>query len=391
MADSYDVAIIGGGIMGCCTAYELARRGLKVILLEKDSIGGASTGRSSAIVRQHYSNELTARMALYSVRVFQHFRDLIGDDCGFHRTGFVALATASDREGLEANVALQRAVGIETSVLSIADLRELVPTIDPAGIVAAAYEPESGYADPHLTVSAYAAAARRHGAQLVPDTEVTGITFAGDRVTGVAARTGRYPAARVINCAGPWGARVAAMAGIEAPIHSCRAQVAVFRRPDEYAADHPVVLDFPNAAYYRAETGNLTIAGLIDPAEAKAVVDPDDYDETIDADFIELVGARFLSRFPMMASTESRGGFAGLYAITPDWHPIIDEVPEGSGHYLCTGFSGHGFKLGPAVGRMVADMVTEAASCEFDPRPFRLSRYAENDPVRGRYEYGIAG
>jgi sarcosine oxidase, subunit beta len=391
MSQTYDAVIIGAGIMGCSAAFQLAKRGMNVALLEKTHIGAGSTGKSSAIIRQHYSNDLTARMALYSLRVFQNFERQFGEGCGFTQTGFVAVVAAKDRAGLEANVALQREAGIETELLSPEALREIMPELETTDLVAAAYEAESGYADPHLTVNAYANAARRLGAIILQDTGVTGIRFAGDKVVGVETATDKFDAPLVLNCAGPWAARVAKMTGVELPLNACRVQVAFFRRPSGYNAPHPVIADFINATYFRSETGHVTLVGAIDPAEANAVVDPDDYRERVDRDFVLDIGNRLVRRYPVMERSQSAGGYASLYAITPDWHPIIDEVPAGSGFFVCAGFSGHGFKLGPAVGVLVADMLTGQSDPEFSPHLFRLSRYADNDPVRGQYEYSIAG
>lgn len=391
MAQTFDVLIVGGGIMGCCSAFELTQRGFTVAVLEKSAIGAGSTGKSSAIIRQHYSNELTARMARYSLRVFQEFRERVGDECGFRQTGFVALVPQEDRAGLEANVALQQRVGIRTSVLAPEELRSLIPDLATDDLAAAAYEPEAGYADPHLATAAYADAARRLGARILVDTEVTAIRFTGDRVAGVETNRGRFDAPLVLNCGGPWGARIAAMAGVDVPIRSCRVQVAVFRRPPEQAASHPVVLDFVHGAYFRAEAGTLTLVGSIDPAEADAVVDPDDYPEHVDSEFVAHMGDCFVRRYPPMERSESLGGFAGLYGVTPDWHPIVDELPRGSGCYICAGFSGHGFKLGPAVGLMVADLLTGADEPTFPADRFRFARYAEHHPVGGQYAYSIVG
>jgi glycine/D-amino acid oxidase-like deaminating enzyme len=183
---------------------------------------------------------------------------------------------------------------------------------------------------------------------------------------------------------------VAALAGLSLPINACRVQVAVFRQPPE-APPRPFVLDFVHATYIRPEIGNLTIGGLIDPAEANNVVDPDAYAQHVDDDFIPHLAERLLRRFPAMERSESRGGYAGLYAVTPDWHPLIDECPPGSCCYICSGFSGHGFKLGPAVGVMVADLVTGATDPAFSPDLFRFSRFAEQALVRGTYDYSIAG
>lgn len=179
--------------------------------------------------------------------------------------------------------------------------------------------------------------------------------------------------------------------GVDVPINSCRVQVAFFRRPEDQSGSHPVIGDFVNATYFRPETGNLTLVGLIDPAEAEAIVNPDKLLQGVDDDFVLEAGERMIKRYPAMEQSQYTGGYASLYAITPDWHPILDELPSGSGCFICSGFSGHGFKLGPAVGMMMADMVTGDHRSGFDPHLFRFDRFAENDLVRGQYEYSIVG
>lgn len=391
MSENFDVVIIGGGINGCSTALELARRGVKVAVVEKDNIGDGPTGKSSAIIRQHYSNELTARMAHYSLGVFQDFATQVGGESGFRRTGFIALVEAKDHAGLEANVTLQKGVGIRTELLSPESLREIFPDMVTADLVAAAWEEDSGYADPYLTVNAYAQAARRAGARIMTNTTVTGIYQKGGKVTGVATSGGDLSAPVVVNCAGAWAARVARLGGLEIPLNACRVQVSFFKRPADHEAAHPVVVDFIHATYFRSETGNLTLVGLVDPAEANAIVDPDHYNEGVDTDFILDTGERLIKRYPVMERSDSAGGYSSLYDITPDWHPIVDEAAPDSGFFLCCGFSGHGFKLGPATGRMTAERILGVPEPLFDPHLFRLSRFAENEPVRGRYEYSIAG
>ncbi len=391
MSQSYDVVVIGGGIMGCSSALQLARRGLKVLVVEKDTIGEGPTGRSSAIIRQHYSNELTARMALYSLRVFQNFADEVGGESGFTKTGFVVLVEAKDRAGLEANVAMQRGLGIGTEMIPAESLRDLMPGLEIADLLAVAYEAESGYADPYLTVNAYAEAARQAGATIMLNTRVTGIRMRGGRVNGIETTNGAYDAPVLLNSTGAWGAQVARMTDVELPVNACRVQVAFFRRPPGHEAAHPVVADFVNATYFRSETGNLTLVGLIDPSEANAIVDPDRFMQEMDMEFLLDAGERLVRRYPAMEQSQSTGGYASLYAITPDWHPIVDEVPPGSGLFVCSGFSGHGFKLGPAVGLMVADLITGAGDPQFDATLFRYGRFAEGQLVRGQYEYSIVG
>jgi sarcosine oxidase subunit beta len=391
MSQTFDVVIIGGGIMGCSTAFQLAQRGLKVALLEKDTIGQGPTGRSSAIIRQHYSNELTARMALYGLRVFQNFAEQVGGECGFRTVGFVAMASSKDRKGLEANVTMQQRIGIRTELLSAEALQEVIPTMQTADLVCAAYESESGYADPYLTVTSYAQAARRHGTAIFQNTPVTGIRLASGKVIGVDTAGDSFDAPLVLNCTGAWSPRLGRMADIDLPINPCRVQVSFFRRPAGHEAPHPVVADFIHAIYFRPDTGNLTLVGLIDPSEANAIVDPDRFDEKVSQDFVLDSGERLVARYPAMEASQSTGGYASLYDISPDWHPIIDQIPQGSGFYTCCGSSGHGFKLGPAVGLMFADLVMGVSDPLFDPHLFRFSRFAEDNPVRGQYEYSIAG
>ena len=391
MGQTYDIIIIGAGIMGCSTALELSKRGLKVAVLEKSTIGTGSTGKSSAIIRQHYSNEVTARMALHSLGVFQNFSDVVAGECGFTQAGFLVLTSENDAKGLQENVALHQKLGIETKILHRDEIHKRWPYIALGETTLAAYDPQSGYADPNLTLNGYVQAAKDYGARVYQETLVTGIRLSGGKVIGVDTPHENFDSPIVINCGGPWGAGIARYVGVELPINSCRVQAAFFRRPYPYTDPHPVVADFVHAVYWRAETGNLTLVGLIDPEEENYIVDPDAYNEKADFDFIADAGERLVRRFPGLEDSESAGGFAALYAITPDWHPIIDEMIEESGLYVCAGFSGHGFKLGPAVGLMTADMVTGGETPGMDRDLFRRTRFEEGKPVRGQYEYSIVG
>lgn len=390
MSQTSDVIIIGAGVIGCATAFHLAEHGMQVTVLEKGAVGSGATGRSSSIVRRHYSNQLTARMAIHSFRVFKDFDDFVGGDCDFRVTGWFALTSSEDLAGMKENIELLRGLGIETEMVPAAELGKLIPGLETGDFVSAAFEPEGGYADPHLTVTGYANAARRLRARIVQGCRVTGIRFVDGRVAGVDTTADSYAAPIVVNCAGPWGAQVAEMAGVTVPITSSRVQVSVFRTPAGYSG-HPVVMDFINGIYLRPETGNITLVGSIDPAEADDEVDPDDYLEQATDGFVTEMGEQCIRRYPPMAESECLDGYASLYAITPDWHPIIDEIPSGSGCYICSGFSGHGFKLAPAVGLMTADLIAGTSDPEFSTELFRLGRFDEGDLVKGRYEYSIFG
>lgn len=393
MIATADVVVIGAGITGTSTAFHLAQRGLKVALVEKRFIAAGSTGKSSAIIRQHYSNEITARMALYSLRVFQNFADAVGGDAGFVTTGFVILVDAKDHVGLEENVAMQKRVGVNTRVISSDELRELDPGIAAPNTLAAAYEPESGYADPASAATSFAEAARKRGAEISQGTRVTNVEMKSGRVVGVQTTNGRITAPAVVNCANAWAPIICTTVDVDLPIEASRHQVATFQRPRAYAKPHLTAGDFINHIYYRPEGSLLTLVGSIDAAEASHKIDPDQYNEAADYEFIEDAAQRIRNRYPYMEQALSKGGWSGIYGVTPDWHPIIDEIPSGSGFFVAAGFSGHGFKLGPAVGVMIADMVTRASvpTAGLERTLFRYSRFAENQPVRGKYAYSIVG
>lgn len=385
-----DVVIIGAGITGTSAAYQLARRGLQVIVVEKRFLGAGSTGKSSAIIRQHYSNEITARMALHSLRVFQDFANVVGGEAGFVRTGFAILVDDKDRDGLAENVELQQGVGVKTSLISTDELRAIDPNLSFAERVAVAYEPESGYADPVATTTSYAEAARRCGAQIWQETSVERVLMDAGRVSGVETTRGRISAPNVINCANAWAPSIARTVGVNLPIHTERHQVSTFQSPAQGERPRVTVADLIHQIYYRPEGAQLTLVGTLTPAEE---VNPDDYKESVDENFITDTGERLAARYPIMERALSRRGYAGIYGVTPDWHPIIDEVPGGSGFFVAAGFSGHGFKLGPAVGVLIADMVTRARvpTEGMDRALFHYSRFAQGNPIRGKYEYGIAG
>jgi sarcosine oxidase subunit beta len=394
MISTADIVVIGAGITGSSAAFQLAHRGLNVAVVEKRFLAAGATGKSSAIIRQHYSNEITVKMALYSLRVFQNFADVLsGGDAGFVQTGFAILVDAKDSSGLEENVAMQKRLGVNTRTISPEELKELDPGIAIASTAAIAFEPESGYADPAFTTTSYIEAARRAGAVVYQDTRVTNIEMNGGKVTGVVTTAGTISTRAVVNCANAWAPEIGKMVGVDLPVQASRHQVATFQRPRSHPRSHLTAADFVNQIYLRPEGSALTLVGSIEAAEADAKVNPDRYNESVDYEFIEAAASRIRNRYPYMEQALNKGGWSGIYGVTPDWHPVIDEIPAGSGFFVAAGFSGHGFKLGPAVGVMVADMVTGATipSHGLGRSLFRYSRFTEKQPVRGKYEYSIVG
>jgi len=391
MTTSTDVIVVGGGINGASIAFNLAKAGLRVTLIEKDFIAAGPTGRSSAIIRQHYSHKVTAGMALRSLRIFQNFDDVVGGDPDFHQTGFLLAARPEDVEMLKANIALQQEVGIDTRLVSPQEVKDLEPHISIEGIAAAAYEPESGYADPAATTTAYAQRAKDLGAHLQLGTRVQSLLIERDRITGVNTGKGAFQADVVVVAAGPWTPLITETVGIELPIKTSRHQVATYRRPDELER-HMVFAAFADEVYIRPETGGLMLVGSIEPEEASnEVPDPDSFNERVDFDIVADFSDRVARRYPLMEQGTTAGGWASLYDITPDWHPIMDALPGAEGLYCVAGTSGHGFKLGPAVGEMMADLIINGEQPEADIRMFNASRFDTGEEVSGKYEYSIVG
>ena len=391
MTTPIDVIVVGGGINGVSIAFNLAKAGLGVTLIEKDFIAAGPTGRSSAIIRQHYSHEVTARMALRSLRIFQNFDDVVGGDPEFHQTGFLLAARAEDVDLLETNIALQQEVGIDTRLVSPQEVKELEPHISLDGIAAAAYEPGSGYADPAATATAYAQRAKDFGAHLQLGIQVQKVLVERGRVMGVDTDQGTVQAGAVVVAAGPWSPLITKTVGIELPIKVSRHQVATYRRPDEFER-HMVFAAFTDEIYIRPETGGLMLVGSIEPGEAEdEVPNPDSFNERVDFDIVADFSERVARRYPLMERGTSAGGWASLYDITPDWHAIMGALPGVEGLYCVAGTSGHGFKLGPAVGEMMADLIINGEKPKGDINMFSVSRFDAGKEVAGKYEYSIVG
>ena len=381
-----EVVIIGGGVTGASTAYHLTRRGVRdVILVDKGAIASGGTGKSSACVRQHYSTAETCRMIRYSLEFFQHFAEHTeGGSCGFRHTGYLLGVDERMRAPMEASVALQRSVGIDTRLVSPVEMRELEPRLRADDLVAGCYEPASGYCNPVETAQALARAARAAGARILEDTAVVALLIEGDRIRGVRTTGGEIMAPVVVNAAGLWSAPVCAMAGVALPITVCRHKISIVSWPEADRRPHPMVYDFVTNIYTRPELGEHILVGGLDAEESHDIVDPDAYRESVSLDESTDALGRVSHRFPVLAEGHIARGYAGCFDVTPDWHPILDGVgPEG--FVVAAGFSGHGFKLSPAVGHMVATLVVDGPSGHPDLPTFRLARFAEGKPIRGTY------
>ncbi len=385
MRNTADVVVIGGGVMGCSMLYHLARLGVtRSLLLERDVLGSGSTGRSQAICRMHYSNPVTSSLAWESLKVFTSFEDAVGGTSGFVQTGYLVVVDAADRPGLERNVAMQQELGIDTRVISAADAAELAPMISVDDGEAMAWEPQSGYADSYQVTASYAKGAREMGAEIVMRNPAVEIRISGDRVRAVATEQGVVETPVAVVAAGPWSRRFLSGIGIDLPLDTVRHQVATVTRPIDLLPSHPTVGDIAQSFSFRPEGTGLTLVGF---GEDEA--DVESYNQGVDmagvADFMQ----RLIRRMPQMADSYFRGGWSGLFTITPDWHPILGRVTGVEGLYCAVGFSGHGFKLSPAIGQGMAELIVDGEARVVNLAPLRYSRFAEGDLLSSRYRYKV--
>lgn len=386
-----EVIVIGAGVVGCSLAFHLARSGARVTVFDKErEVCAGMSARSGALLRMHYTFAPEAELAWKSLRYFAHWDEIVGRDaerrgCGFVRTGFTIVVGPPNAEKLRANVAMLRAVGVDTNVIEPAELRSLEPAINVDDVALAAYEPQSGYADPVAATRSIAEAAARHGAGFQLGVPIASIDAAGGRVRGVIDAAGkRHAADAVCVVAGPWTDRLLKPLGASIGIRAERAQIAFFKRPA--SLKHCGCIDTISGSYFRPQGAEETLIGLGD-VKAEYEPDPDSFREDNDADFVTEVAERLAHRVPAMAGAGYSRGHAGIYDVSPDSRAVMGGVPDVGGLYVAAGFSGTGFKTAPAVGAAMAELILTGHPTTVDLRPFGFARLREGRPIRGEHEY----
>jgi glycine/D-amino acid oxidase-like deaminating enzyme len=389
--DTAEVVVVGGGVMGTSIAFHLVRRRVgRVILVEKGAICSGTSAKSSAVVRTHYTNPTTAAMALRARQAFEGWDDEIGGECGFVRTGMLFVAPAGARAHVERTLAMNQGLGIEASLVGSDDVRRISPHVRiPEGAVVV-WEPRSGYASPHEVASGFARRFVQGGGQIRQWTPVTGIEVTGGRVRAVRTPGGSIPTAGVVIAAGPWAAAVGRLAGLDLPVTPSRESVVTLRPAFDWSPRHPVTADLIHEVYLRPETGGLILVG--NTRDALAPGDPDAYEDRPSAGGTTELLTRLEGLMPAVASAAITGGWSGMYEVSPDWNPIMGTAAGVAGLHYAVGFSGHGFKLSPVVGLLMAEQVAEGRARTLDITPYRLERFAEGKALRVAYQgAGVIG
>jgi sarcosine oxidase, subunit beta len=387
-----DVVIVGGGIEGAAAAWALSQRGVtNVVVAERNTVGSGMTGKSSGIVRCHYGVSSLAAMATVGLEVFEKAEEIFGSDIGFRQTGYIVGVGQGDADSLRKSLAAQRAVGVQTEEIDAAEVGRLWPHADLTPFEAFAWEARGGYGDAYQTAQAFAVAARAAGVRVRQGANVTGLLIERDKATGVRLADGTEIAAdTVVVATGVWTPDFLAPYGIDVPIRVVREQLVTIA-PGVEIGSVPVFSDLVSLQYIRPELGGELLFGNSDLSDVEAA-DPDDYLNRATEAFVENTVERVGTRFPVFNDAAITGSYAGCYDVTPDWNPVISRT-EVDGLVVAAGFSGHGFKIAPAVGRLIADLVVDGRSA--DPRipesDFRLSRFADGDLLTSPYPYSGAG
>jgi len=387
LPSSADVVVIGGGVNGASTAFQLARHGGgRIVLLERQHFGAGATGKSGALVRAHYPNRPETQLTLESLKIFKYWGEEVGHgDPGFEANGFIRLAPAEAENQLRASVEAHRELGVETKLVSAEELREIEPLMWTEDVQYAVFEPGSGFADPVATLYGFIEAAAELGVGIHLETEATRILQHSDRVTGVETNRGTIVTEHVVLAGGAWANRLLHPLGIDFGLLPRRIQVAVFRWPPEVdpRRRHRTVIDSINHSWFRPEGAAGTLIGVEFEDNG---VDPDQYHEAVDEDYIDLARNALATRFPLFANATMRGSWSGIVMQSPDSHPIIGLAPDVEGLWLMVGDSGTSFKTAPAIGKCLAEWIVEGKCQTVDLSPFRATRFAEGQPWVDEFE-----
>lgn len=376
MAETFDAIVIGAGILGASTAYHLARGGAKrVLVLEKSTIAAGGTGKSAAIVRQHYSNAVLVRMARDSVDMFAAMEQELGASGGYVAAGWCFPTSPEMLDGTKKNLALQAELGVESRLLTPEEAREFIPDMNVQGIAGVAWETRGGYADPVQSTEAYIMAFQRLGGEFRAKTPARRLIREGGRITGVASDAGEIAAGTVVNAAGPWSAVLAQSAGIELPLVVYREQDTVWQARPGRPVPTVAISSVADAFYLRPTGGGRFIIGRGFPKDYEET-DPDTYRQEADDWFIADVQKRAEYRLPPLAGMKLVTAYAAFYDVTPDWYPIVGPRKDIAGYVDACGGSGHGFKIAPAMGRALAAAILDGAPGE-DMIALSHDRFAE--------------
>ncbi|WP_031513897.1 NAD(P)/FAD-dependent oxidoreductase [Desulfofalx alkaliphila] len=353
MIKTADAVVIGGGIIGCSTAYNLAKMGLKkVVLIEEKYIASGATGRCGAGMRMQWGTEPNAVLARDSVAMYETLEEELeyDDSIELKQEGYLLLAYNEKMvEQFHKNLGLQHKLGIPSRWVTPEEIKELVPHINLQGLHGATFCPKDGHCNPFKATDAYAQAAKRLGVEILTYTRVTKLLKEGDKISGVETTKGTILSPLVISCAGAYTRELGRMVGVELPIYPERHQILVTEPVEKLQG--PMVMSFYHGIYCQQVPHGGFIMGLGDPNEVK------DYNIKSSWQFMHEMAAKITFILPILKNLRVVRQWSGLYDLTPDKTQILGAIPEVPGFFVAAGFSGRGFMIAPVVGKLMAEVM----------------------------------
>ncbi len=380
-----DIMILGAGVMGASIAFHLAKREAgKIVVVDKDHVGRGGSGRSSAVVRMHYSFPPEVQLALISLHMFENWQEIVGQPGDFRKTGFVRIVHPNETERLRQNVEMQRALGAKVELVDRRQLHEIEPDWNVDEVQLAAYEPCSGYGDGAGVAGDFLGAARDMGVTYLSRTHATEFIVESGRVRGVVTEQGNISSPVVISATGPWTRPLFECVGCELPIECEYHQVAILRNAPGMKGGGAACIDSVTATYFRSDAHDKFLVGDF---YGKRPIDPDNFPQRASDESLEEIIERACRRIPKLEGAEVMRGVTGVYDMTPDSRPLLGKIPGIDGLYVCAGFSGMGFKISPAIGLVMSELVLDGKARAVDISQFGPNRFANNRPIKAEYEY----
>jgi len=382
MSNNFDAIIIGAGITGASTAYHLKKNGVnRILLLDRRGAAAGGTGKSAAICRQHYSTSLMARLALESISMMAEIeKEKAGS---FFQSGYMMLLPPTLIEAAAKNLELQQSVGVETRFLSKQEITTMAPWLNTDGVAEVIFEQLGGYADPVRITEYFVHKFIENGGEFRNDTPCRGLIKETDRVVGVVLDSGPLHADIVVNAAGPWAPIIAKMAGIELEIRAVREQDSIWQARSNRPLPSVSISNAVDSIYVRPMGENRFLIGQGFPKDYFDV-DPYNFKQTADDEFVNLILQRTSKRYPTLEGMQLISAYSALYDVTPDWYPFIGPRSDIKGYYDASGGSGHGFKIGPAVGKELANWIVKGETSD-DFSQLSYDRLASQQLFIGAY------
>jgi sarcosine oxidase subunit beta len=380
-----DVVILGAGVIGASIAFHLARRKAgRIVVIDKGHVGQGGSGRSSALVRMHYSYPPEVQLALVSLHIFEHWREIVGEQGDFRQTGFVRIVHPGETARLKQNVEMQRKLGVNVKLVDRHELKELEPDWQVEEVELAAYEPDSGYGDGAGVANDFLTRARELGVTYLSKTEAQEFLLEGDRLRGINTDRGEIAAPVVIAATGPWTQPLFKRIGVDLPIETEYHQVGILKNAPGMKGGGCACIDSVSATYFRSDAHDKFLIGDF---YGQRGADPDNFPQRASDEGLEEIIERACRRVPKLENAEVMRGVTGVYDMTPDSRPLLGEVGAVRGLYVCAGFSGMGFKISPAIGLVMSELLLDGSGKTVDISSFCPGRFAAGKPIKAEFEY----